>query len=147
MSRWSWRATRVQRSAWYTCSRSARSISARPRMASCSRPGPTSRPASRRIRPKVTSLRVTASPGFMSGSAGFADKLSQAGVADALDVLVVLQHRAERGVHHAGVELLLAEGEQGLRPVDRLGNAGRLGEVEPAQLLHEGGGLGRQSLR
>src|SRR6478672_4067895 len=127
MSRWSWRATRVQRSAWYTCSRSARSISASPRMASCSRPGPTSRPASRRIRPKVTSLRVTASPGFTpgltSGSARFADQLAQAGVAHALDVLVVLQHRAQRGVNDARVQLLLAEGEQRLRPVDRLGHA------------------------
>ena len=100
----------------------------------------------------MTSLRVTASPGFGDGRsphliARFADQLPQAGVTDALDVLVVLQHRAEGGVHHAGVELLLAEGDQRLRPVDRLGDARRLGQVEPAQLLHEGGGLGGQALR
>src|SRR4051795_9784922 len=100
-------------------------------MASCSLPGPTSSPASRRMRPNVTSLRVTASPGLadgrsISGAARFADQLAQAGVADSLDVLVVLQHRAEGGVHHSGVQLLLAEGEQRLRPVDRLRDARRL---------------------
>ena len=59
----------------------------------------------------------------------------------------MLEHRAERVLDDVGVELLAAEGGERLCPVDRLGDAGRLGEIEPAQAANEGGGLGGEPLR
>ena len=41
---------------------------------------------------------------------------------------------------------LLAERDERLRPVDRLGHAGGLGQIHRAQALHEGRGLGREHL-
>ena len=99
-------------------------------------PGPTSSPASRRIRPNVTSLRTIASPTRLSAasgacgssatgrSLGLGDQLLQPAVAHALEVLVVLEH-ASRGWRRrrSASSSLLAEGDERLRPVDRLGDA------------------------
>ena len=67
-------------------------------------------------------------------------------VAHQVEVLVVLEHRAERLLDDGCVELLAAEGHERLRPVDRLGHAGGLGEVEVAQPGDERGRLGGQPL-
>ena len=68
-------------------------------------------------------------------------------VAHRLDVLAVLEHRAERLLDDLGVDLLAAERVERLRPVDRLGDPGRLREVEPAQLADERRRLGGEPLR
>ena len=67
-------------------------------------------------------------------------------VADRLEVLVVLQHRAERRLDDLRVQLLPAEGRERLRPVDRLGDARRLREIEPAEAGDETGDLLGESL-
>ena len=54
---------------------------------------------------------------------------------DAGDVVLVLQNHADRVGDRLGIERDLVEFRQGARPVDRLGNAGRLEEVEFAQFL------------
>ena len=60
---------------------------------------------------------------------------------------MVLQHRAERLLDDLGVELLLAERRQRPRPVDRLGDTRRLGQVEPAQTADERGRLRGEPVR
>src|SRR5690606_35404770 len=58
---------------------------------------------------------------------------------DAFDVLAVLERGAERGGGPARVELVGPERQQGLGPVERLGDARRLDQVGGAQ---PGGGAG-----
>src|SRR5690242_13386165 len=101
------------------------------------RPGPTSSPASRSTRPKVTTWRTIG-----SARAGLRDERGERVVAHRLEVLVVFQHRAERLLDDLGVQLVAAERGECLRPVDRLGDAGRLCQIEPAQATDEPGGLG-----
>ena len=120
-----------------------------PRSASSMRPGPTSRPASRSTRPKVTRWRVRASltrrrprPRARASPSSASDGV----VADEVEVLVVLQDGAERLLDDGRVELLAAEGDERLRPVDRLGHARRLGQVEVAQPGDERRRLGGQPL-
>src|SRR5262249_34041514 len=110
-------------------------------MASQIRPGPTSSPASRSTRPNVTTWRTIG-----SATAGLRDERRERVVANGLEVLVVLQHRAEGLLDDLRVQLLAAEGGEGVRPVDRLRNAGRLRQVQPAQPADEPGGLGGQPL-
>ena len=62
-------------------------------------------------------------------------------VAHDVDVLAHLQHRAERLLHDLGVDLLPAERSERVRPVDRLGDARGLRQVEPPQPAHERGRL------
>ena len=60
---------------------------------------------------------------------------------------MVLEHAAERGVDEADLELLLAERDERLRPVDRLGDAGDLREVgQLRSALDERRGLGGEPL-
>ena len=54
----------------------------------------------------------------------------------ALGVLPVLQHRAERRVHRPLVERRATQGREGHRPVDGLGDAGRLVQAEAAHRFH-----------
>src|SRR5882724_11235534 len=117
-----------------------------PVSASEMRPGPTSNPASRRMRPNVTTWR-TKPPSDGAGcgnSACLLDERDESLVADSGKVLVVLQDRAERLFDDAGVELLTPERSKRLRPVDRLGHARRLREIQPSQTLHECCGLACQ---
>src|SRR5580704_19349090 len=93
--------------------------------ASASRPGPTSSPASRSTRPNVTTWRTSAS----AGSAGLRQQADQRFILDELDVLVILEHRPERGLDQRRVELAAAQRGKRLGPVDRLGHAGLLDEV------------------
>src|SRR3954452_5983468 len=121
-----------------------------PRNASATRPGPTSRPTSRRTRPKVTTWRTTASAmaGLLQSRcrASGVDEACQRLVAHGLDVLAVLQHRTERLLDDVGIDLLPAERVGGHRPVDRLRDTGRLCEIEPAQLAYERCRLGGEAL-
>jgi hypothetical protein len=105
-------------------------------------------PASRSTRPKVTRWRVSASLTRRGRGrrARLADERHDGVVADEVEVLVVLQDGAEGLLDHGRVELLAAQGDERLRPVDRLGHAGRLGQVEAAQAGDERGRLGGQPL-
>src|SRR6266550_4107505 len=114
-----------------------------PVRASEMRPGPTSNPASRRMRPNVTTWR-TNPPSERAGcgdTACLLDECDESFVADRGEVLVVLQDGAERLFDDTGVELLAPKCCKRLRPVDRLGHARRLREVQPSQTLHECCGL------
>ena len=74
------------------------------------------------------------------------DELRERLVAHGLDVLAVLEHRAERLLDDVGVDLLAAERVERHRPVDRLGDPGRLRQVEAAQLTDERRRLGGEAL-
>src|SRR6188472_2445552 len=95
------------------------------------------------MRPKVTTWRMSASAGTTSAADGasLGHELVQVVVADRLEVLVVLQHRAERRLDDLRVQLLPAEGRERLPPVDRLRDARRLREIEPAEAGDETGDL------
>src|SRR5437764_3439090 len=77
---------------------------------------------------------------------GAGDEPGQRLVADGEEILVVLQHGAERRLDVLDIELLPAERRQRLCPVDRLGETRRLLEIEGAELRDEGGGLGGEPL-
>src|SRR4029453_9479822 len=110
-----------------------------PQSASEIRPGPTSSPASRRMRPKVTTWRTRPPSGACgSNRAGLLHECDEGLVTNRGKVLVVLQHGAERLLDRRRVELLPAERGERLRPVDRLRNPGRLREIQRPQALHEG---------
>src|SRR4029453_4940744 len=98
--------------------------------ASSTRPGPTSIPTSRRTRPKVTTCLTIASPAMLllpvRARASLFDEADERLVAHRLDVLAVLQHRAEGLLDDLGVDLLAAERGERLRPVDRLRDPRRL---------------------
>src|SRR2546427_6642620 len=119
-----------------------------PLSASEMRPGPTSNPASRRMRPNVTTWRTNPpSEGAGCGdTACLLDERDESLVADRGEVLVVLQDRAERLFDDPGVELLTTERCKCLRPVDRLGHARWLREIQPSQTLHERRGLPCQAV-
>src|SRR5438034_11108807 len=102
------------------------------------RPGPTSNPAWRRTRPNVTTWPTTPLAG---GNPRLLEQFGERDVADALQVLVVLEHRTERRLDDIGIELAAAEGREGLGPVDRLGDARRLLQVEPPKAMDERGRL------
>src|SRR5439155_16279487 len=136
------RDTSVCRSVQYTSSWRASSTASSPFSASATRPGPTSSPASRSTRPNVTMWETTALAGTGAG-----DEPGERLVADREQILVVLEHRAERRLDVLDVELLPAERRERLRPVDRLGETRRLLQVERPQLGHERRGLGGEPLR
>src|SRR2546421_10838166 len=96
-----------------------------PVSASEMRPGPTSNPASRRMRPNVTTWR-TNPPSDCAGcgdTACLLDECDESLVADRGEVLVVLEDGAEGLLDDPGVQLLAAERCPRLRPVDGLGHA------------------------
>src|SRR5438309_11599769 len=80
------------------------------------RAGPASKPSPRRIRPKCNQLRVRTAPG--SGIDGSGEKLPRARTAQPFEILLVLDHRAERRLHGGFAELGLAERDQRARPVE-----------------------------
>src|SRR2546428_12911748 len=110
-----------------------------PVSASEMRPGPTSNPASRRMRPNVTTWRTNPpSEGAGCGdTACLLDERDESLVADRGEVLVVLQHGAERLFYDPGVELLTAERRKRLCPVDGLGDRPRHREIHMSQTLLE----------
>src|SRR5262245_51360525 len=122
-------------------------MASRPRTASCRRPGPTSSPTSRSTRPKVTTCDSSGSDGTaLPRAARRRDEIGERLVPDRLDVLAVLEHRAERLLDHLGVDLLPTQGGQRMRPVDRLRHTRRLREIEATQTADECGRLGGEAL-
>src|SRR5256884_9149299 len=99
------------------------------------RAGPASKPSPRRIRPKCNQLRVRTAPG--SGIDGSGEKLPRARAAQPFEILLVLDHRAERRLHGRLAELRFAERNQRAGPVERLGDPGQLVEVEAADASDE----------
>src|SRR5918994_6513586 len=123
------------------------STRSRPVSASEIRPGPTSRPASRSTRPNVTTWRTK--PPSASGCRDTPRLLHECDkrlVPHRGKVLVVLQHRAERLLDRLRVEILMSERGKRPRPVDRLRDAGRLRELEPAHPLDERRRLGGEPI-
>ena len=125
---WAWSETNTARAVQYRRRRVSGRTSASARAKSAERSGVTGTPASCRRR-----LSAPASGGRSSWIVStpkcghrFAHELVEAGRADHLLVLVVLEHRPERAVHGGGVERLDAEQAQRRQPVDRLGDARRL---------------------
>src|SRR6478735_2889817 len=56
-------------------------------------------------------------------------------------ILLMLQDRAERGVHNILLEVGLFQRDQRRRPVERLGDAGHLVEIHLAEVVHEAADL------
>src|SRR5438876_11991189 len=110
-----------------------------PVSASEMRPGPTSNPASRRMRPNVTTWRTNPpSDGAGCGdTACLLDERDESLVANRGEVLVVLQDGAERLFDDSRVEILTPERCKRLRPVDGLGHTRRFREIQPPKTLHE----------
>src|SRR5215813_15470768 len=102
-------------------------------------PEPTARPAARSSRPNRTSrLRI------VSRSATGCDVREV--VADELEVIALLHDRAQCVAGGRLSEVGLAQEVQGPRPVDRLGDAWGLGEVEFAKPVHGRDHLARERL-
>src|SRR5690606_2867104 len=99
----------------------------------CTRSGEASTPALRSTRANPSSTSLT-SRRLTPVTSGHADDGVERHLAHAVAVLLVLQHRAERRCGQVGVQLTRAERVQGTGPVDRLGDAGRLQQVELAEL-------------
>src|SRR5215207_10091636 len=119
-------------------------------------PEPTGRPASRSRRPKVSRFAwillaeigggsgrtpsiavvvIAKSRGALHLQQGAADEIRRHVAAHAVDVLLIFQDDAEGVVDGLLVEIDRAEGQQGSRPVERLGHPRRLEEVYTAQPL------------
>ena len=105
-------------------------------MGGSSRPLPSSAVVGHRV--------VTGTVGPQQGAA---DEIRRHVAAHAVDVLLVFEDDAERIVDGLLVEIDRAEGQQCPRPVERLGHARRLEEIDAAQTLGEGDDLPRQALR
>src|ERR1700733_5890770 len=133
--------TSVVRPAQYRSTRSAGSSRLSAEQYSSTSPDPTARPAARNSPAKLTSRPVKS--GGASGAAGTGDDLGQV-VADDLEVVAVLDYRAQRVRRVRHVQVRLAEHVETPGPVDGLGDAGRLGQVELAQPLDGGDHLARQ---
>ena len=103
-------------------------------------------PARRSTRANATAIRsggrcraARQAPRAIAG-----DQIGEPVRADALLVLAVLENRAERRVDRRLVEPRATERRERLRPVDRLGDARRLVEVERAQRFGRGRDIARQ---
>src|SRR5882724_4454166 len=77
------------------------------------------------VRPTGSPLLAASHPGRVRTGAA-AHELIEAGRADDLLVLAVLQDRPEGPIDRLDVQALDAEQAQGRQPVDRLGDPGRL---------------------
>src|SRR6187549_630309 len=83
----------------------------------------------------------------VGGRARLFDEADERLVSNRLDVLAVLEDRAERLLDDLRVDLLAAESGECLGPVDRLRDTGRLREIERAEPAHERRRLLREPLR
>src|SRR5712692_4440218 len=136
-----------------------RSIKVSARVASVSRRGPASRPASWRSRanaPSRGSRSALRSPSplpdpppcrgreIASGTSRLLDQRRHL-LTDALQVLLVLERRAEGRVHERGVDPSRAEGGQGSRPVERLRHSRHLVQLHGAKALDQRGHLSSET--
>ena len=97
------------------------------------------------MRPKCNQFRVRTALG--SGIHGSGEELPRARAAQPFEILLVLHDGAERRLHGAFGELSLAERDQRAGPVQGLGNAGQLIEVEPPDAADERADLAGQLRR
>src|SRR5262245_7275896 len=107
-------------------------------------PVPTATPAERSSWPKSTSDPAREA-GPCSGS-GTGDDLLQA-LPHQIEVVPLLDDRAQGVLRRLDVEIALAENVQRHHPVERLGDAGRLGEVQVTKPVHRRDHLAGQRLR
>src|SRR5712691_10523983 len=114
-----------------------------------SAPVVTGRPEARSMAPKPSMARMRSRATAMS----LALRGDEAGDAAAgqlapepLDVLGVLDHAAQGLGHELLVEMIGVERGQGLRPVERFGHPGHLGQADGPHRLHEERDLPRQAL-
>src|SRR5579864_1127376 len=109
------------------------------------RTGPASKPSPRRIRPKCSQFLVSVvsvlDTGATSGVGGAREELSRASAPQALQVLLVLDDQAEGRLDGCLVELGLVEGHQRPGPIEGLGDARQLIEVEPPDAADKGADL------
>src|SRR5260221_136316 len=113
-------------------------------VASVSRRGPASSPAS--CRRRANAARRGRRSERTAGSLRTTGLLDQRRylLADPLEGLLVLQCGAQRRVDERRVDRRRSQGGQRARPVERLGDAGDLVEVERAQALHQRSDLAGQ---
>src|SRR5262245_20674940 len=113
------------RPAQYRSSRSRRPSAPAERQNVTMRPAPTGRPRPRTERPKP--IRRSSAPA--SGAFAAIDDLAQPFGRELL-IVVILQHRAERDCGGLFVQVLCPEERGRVGPVDRLGDARTLRDVE-----------------
>src|SRR5919202_371599 len=87
--------------------------------------------------PSVVAPHATVTLQLGGALLGLLDEPVEALAADALEVVAFLEQRAERAIRRRSVHLVAPERVEGLGPIQRLADAGRPVEVEPAQILHE----------
>src|SRR6185369_7805782 len=132
---WSRRVTIVVRPPQYRSSRSVGSSRAIAWLNVSTSPEPTARPAPRNSSANATST-LTNGASLVSPSATLAHSPRGDPVevgAHQFQVVVVLDHRAQGVLHRRGVQLGRPEHIEGAYPVDGLGYARRLGQLERAQ--------------
>src|SRR6516225_3500633 len=129
--------------------------------ASMTLPGPTGSPAARNVRAKCIRLASSRPSrcrcGGMRGSLVTGSSLHHGGLGlDLLeyagglatvqsgDVVLVFEQHTQGVVDRMRVQLEHIELHQGVGPVDRLGDAGKLEQVHCAKLLHKTDDLARQ---
>src|SRR3954452_7420386 len=107
-------------------------------------PVPTGRPATRNSRPKPASAGSTC---VTPPSASVIGKDLPEVVPDPHEVVVVLDDGPERHIHRVAFEARCTEERERLGPLDRLGDAGPLHEIEGADAVdgprHAPGKVGR----
>src|SRR5215472_10023585 len=121
--------TRVARPAQYTSSRSVGSSVAVAEQYVSTSPVPTLSPAPRSSRAKPTSTSV-------NGTRSSTRRDLLQAVADQVEIVAVLDDRAQRVVRSLGCQLRLPKKSQGTNPVDGLRDPWRLRQVELAQPVH-----------
>src|SRR2546423_2229230 len=136
------RPRRVVRPAQYTGPERSTPVRARAWAKVTARPTGTSRPAPRRSRAKATAIRSASASGPPGGSGacprkrsgtaadGGADDVGHAVGPHPFLVLAVLEQRPQRDLDGVLVERGAAQGGQRVGPVDGLGHARRLVELE-----------------
>src|SRR5260370_37901453 len=135
----SFRLTNTARSAFRKSPWSFRSMNASARVASVTRRGPASSPAS-------CSKRANAPSRGSRSTSGTPSLLDQRGhlVAHALQVFLVLERRTHRRADQAWVDARRTQRSEGARPVEGLRHAWDLVQVHPAQSLTEAGHFARE---
>src|SRR6185312_15919724 len=146
---WVSSVTTTERMVQYSVPRLTGRTSVSARATSAARAGGTGSPAScrRRLSAPTSAGRSSWIVSTPNDSVTAAHELVQAGRANHLLVLAVLEHRPEGRVHGLDVQALHPEQVQGREPVDCLGDPRRLLDVAVAHARDSVGDLDRQRLR
>src|SRR5712692_124607 len=140
VARSSFRLTKTARSALLKSAWSLRSMWLRARVASVSRRGPASSPASWRSRAKAPNR------GRRSGTAGLLDHGRDL-LANALQVFLVFERGTEGSIDQRGVDSRRSKRGQGSCPVECLGHPRDLVEIHATESLHQRCDIARKSVR